>query len=226
MVKLPKDNAKLAQIEPVSKRPKIVVHNPQPVQEQKFKELLEKTQEDYDDIQERVLRSFFNQYNSLPSEVKNLCFNSTWFQGCKKEIDSKKLVKEIAQIVPPKRKQKHPPKLIQFVQMSKSDRFIYSAFVCGSNMHYYLSSKCDALYTCGFDTHASNKKDYVAYYDTKDNAEMAIVWRVCFGKHERNIFHLPRIQSLFESNDQVTLFSTNYTTAQKYCNGIHQGLCV
>jgi len=133
-----------------------------------------------------------------------------------------KEIAEIAEIVTPKMQKKHRPKLVRFVQMSKLDTFVYSAFAIGKNKLYYLSSRFDALYmnefeNYWFDTHASNKKDYVAYYDTKEHTKMAIVWRVCFGNHERNLFHLPWIQELFENKDQLALFRSVNGSSQFFC---------
>ena len=158
----------------------------------------------YGDVQKKNIWFFYQMHQHLPNYEDILNYRNSWFPGICTTVNTTLLVKYLAGI------QKKGGKNNKIIRYNRHDS-LYTAYINGKNKCTNLSSRATFLHEKGYiryENHRTKRSaDYIAYYDTAENAAKALKILV-FSEEKQRLFEHPTIQPLFHGNDQVALFET------------------
>lgn len=106
-------------------------------------------------------------------------YNNEWFDGSYLMIEQLKIIQELTQFSKKKkRNNRSKAKMIRTSILNKNGVMLYTTSINGKQKEYYLSSKNKNHYMTGFSQFerktSSKNNDYVAYYETKEDANKAM----------------------------------------------------
>ena len=167
--------------------------------------------EGYHNIQYQVLKMLKKMKD--PHRITKFEFQNKWFNG---NIHSFNSIQTFQTIICPNRKKskRSKKKLIQFSSLSdNSNGTFYTAFSHGTNKVIYLSSNSSNIYLPGFyrwypNIFSSKKRDLFAYYETKEQAKMALLIKGFVDDAKNNITNTGNLSHLLKSdeNSMIALF--------------------
>ena len=127
--------------------------------------------------QSNILR-MIEKYNNK-NIIEVFTYNNEWFDGSYLLIEQLKIIQELTQFTKKKKKNNRSKgKMTRTTIMNTNGVMLYTTSINGKHREYYLSSKNKNHYMTGFakfEKKISNRNnDYVAYYDTKEDAIKAM----------------------------------------------------
>lgn len=156
-----------------------------------FLDSLEHMGHDYSTKQKTLLWHYYIAHNCMPSSTSHFVNDNGWFQGKILILDTTHVVRMLTNASKGTKgkkkgkKKKTKKKLIKYkaVKDAENDVYYYTSYILGKDYRIYLSSQYEICNEYGFvkyivENDDTSGIDSVAYYNSKQNAELALKLRI------------------------------------------------